>query len=224
MITGIGYNNSYCNNYCIVCLIWLFIYPQRWFFRLKKGCRAGKMGTCERMFKRRIIMLQFLSIEQFKTEWQAESDSTRKIFGTLTDDSLGQATADNFRTLGRMAWHIVQSVSEMSNRMGLEVTGPGEKDAVPESAGKIRQAYDKTAASLLEEVSSKWEDAILEQEDDMYGQKWTRGLTLCILLKHEIHHRGQMTVLMRQAGLTLPGIYGPAKEEWSQYGMPEPEI
>lgn len=169
-------------------------------------------------------MLHFTSIEQFKGEWQAESDSTRKIFGALSDKSLEQTTADNFRTLGRMAWHIVQSVAEMSNRTGLEVNGPGEKEPVPQRAEEIAQAYDKTAKSLLEEVTSKWNDATLDQEDDMYGQKWKRGLTLYILVKHEVHHRAQMTVLMRQAGLTVPGVYGPAKEEWSQFGMPEPEI
>jgi len=58
----------------------------------------------------------------------------------------------------------------------------------------------------------------------MYGEKWARGVTLHILLVHEIHHRGQMTVLMRQAGLKVPGVYGPAKEEWTQYKMPEPEV
>lgn len=31
-------------------------------------------------------------------------------------------------------------------------------------------------------------------------------------------------VLMRQAGLKVPGTYGPAKEEWQQYGMKEPKI
>lgn len=168
-------------------------------------------------------MLQFTSIEQFKDEWQAESDSTRKIFAALTDDSLGQATADNFRTLGRVAWHIVQSVSEMSNRIGLEVSGPGDKDPVPKRAEEMVMAYDKSARSLLEEVTSKWEDTTLDQEDDMYGEKWKRGLTLYILMKHEVHHRAQMTVLMRQAGLIVPGVYGPAKEEWSQYGMTDPE-
>ena len=39
------------------------------------------------------------------------------------------------------------------------------------------------------------------------------------LINHQNHHRGQMTVLMRQAGLTVPGVYGPAKEEWATAGM-----
>ncbi len=33
-----------------------------------------------------------------------------------------------------------------------------------------------------------------------------------------------MTVLMRQAGLTVPGIYGPSKEEWANLGMEAPKM
>jgi uncharacterized damage-inducible protein DinB len=55
----------------------------------------------------------------------------------------------------------------------------------------------------------------------MYGETWKRGLTLFYLLMHQAHHRGQMTVLMRQAGLPVIGIYGPAKEEWAAQGLPE---
>ena len=40
------------------------------------------------------------------------------------------------------------------------------------------------------------------------------SIFLMTLINHQNHHRGQMTVLMRQAGLTVPGVYGPAKEEW----------
>jgi uncharacterized damage-inducible protein DinB len=54
----------------------------------------------------------------------------------------------------------------------------------------------------------------------MYGDKWKRGQTLHALILHQAHHRGQMTVLMRQAGLPVPGIYGPSREEWEAFGMP----
>jgi hypothetical protein len=29
---------------------------------------------------------------------------------------------------------------------------------------------------------------------------------------------------MRQAGLGVPGVYGPAREEWGAFGMPPPKI
>ncbi len=35
-----------------------------------------------------------------------------------------------------------------------------------------------------------------------------------MLMKHQIHHRGRMTVLMSQAGLKLTGIYGLSMVEW----------
>jgi hypothetical protein len=31
-------------------------------------------------------------------------------------------------------------------------------------------------------------------------------------------------VLLRQAGIKVPGFYGPAKEDWKQYGMTAPEV
>jgi uncharacterized damage-inducible protein DinB len=58
----------------------------------------------------------------------------------------------------------------------------------------------------------------------MYGQTWARGETLQVLVVHQAHHRGQMTVLMRQAGLAVPGVYGPAREEWVGYGMSAPAV
>ena len=58
----------------------------------------------------------------------------------------------------------------------------------------------------------------------MYGETWKRGKSLPVFLTHEMHHRGQMTVIMRLAGLKVPGIYGPSKEEWTNYGMEPPAV
>jgi uncharacterized damage-inducible protein DinB len=33
-----------------------------------------------------------------------------------------------------------------------------------------------------------------------------------------------MTVLMRQAGIRVPGLYGPAKEDWAAFGQEEPPV
>ena len=164
------------------------------------------------------------TVDDFLGWWANESDGTRKIFGALTDASLKQQVATDHRTLGRLAWHICQTVPEMGGRTGLKIQGPGEKDPVPTSAAAIQKAYDTAAKGLLEQVKANWKDDTLAIEDDMYGMKWKRGLTLAILVHHEIHHRGQMTVLMRQAGLKVPGIYGPSLEEWANYGGKPPEV
>lgn len=163
-------------------------------------------------------------IDDFLAWWKNESDGTRKILGALTDASLKQSVAQDHRTLGRMAWHLAGSVAEMAGRTGIQLDGPKETDPVPATAAEILKVYDSVATSLSQQVKANWTDETLKQEDDMYGMIWPRGLTLVILVTHEIHHRAQMTVLMRQAGLVVPGVYGPALEEWKSYGANPPVV
>ncbi len=165
----------------------------------------------------------YYKINDFKESWQRQSAQTRQIMDAMTDESLSQAVADGHRTLGRVAWHIVTSIPEMMNRAGLGISAVDEGAPVPATAAEISEAYGAAAGELLDRISG-WDDQALAVEDDMYGEKWKRGLTLHVLGLHEIHHRGQMTVLMRQAGLKVPGVFGPAKEQWADYGMKEPEI
>jgi uncharacterized damage-inducible protein DinB len=164
------------------------------------------------------------SIADFDRLWQSELEATQKIFKHLTTASLSQAVTRDDRTLGRIAWHITTSIPEMMKRTGLQFEGINEHDPVPGSAKEIFDAYNKAAVDALEQVKKEWTDATLLVEDEMYGERWARGMTLLILITHQIHHRAQMTVLMRQAGLSVPGVYGPSREEWSAYNMPPPAV
>ena len=166
----------------------------------------------------------YLFIKQFVDEWKNSSDATRKLMGALTDQSLNQKVAEEHRTLGRIAWHIATSIPEMANKTGLNIKGPKEDAPIPNTAFEIMDSYDVAASSLLEQVKENWTEEDLKIEDDMYGEKWSREFTLRVLHEHEIHHRGQMTILMRQAGLEIPGLFGPSKEEWAKFGMKEPLI
>jgi len=164
------------------------------------------------------------SIKEFEGLWSYEGEATLKLLRVLTDASLGQAIVPGQRTLGRMAWHLTLSLGEMMGKTGLQLDAPGEDAPVPASAQVIAAAYEKASRSMLEGIKSSWTNATLKVEDDMYGEKWKRGVTLDALVRHQAHHRGQMTVLMRQAGLKVPGVYGPALEEWAGMGMPAPEV
>jgi len=162
----------------------------------------------------------YRTINDFTLDWRYESGATMKVLNTLSDQSLRQRVTPEGRSLGFLAWHLVLTLTEMGSKMGLQITGPAEDSEQPSSAVEIAKAYDISAKSVGEVVRTAWTDAALDEKIDMYGEMWKRGFALASLVKHQTHHRAQMTVLMRQAGLPVPGVYGPSREEWAKVGMP----
>ena len=165
----------------------------------------------------------FRTIEDFVTQWASESEATVKVLSYLTDASLSQKVTEEGRTIGRLAWHIVTTLGEMMGRAGLQPDAPDENAEVPKTVAEIIAAYKQTSDSLVKQLKQQWTDAALAESIDMYGETWRKGVVLSVLILHQVHHRGQMTILMRHAGLKVPGVYGPSREEWQSYGMPPME-
>ncbi len=161
----------------------------------------------------------FIKIADFIAEWQHEADATRKVMDALTDEALNQAITPDHRTLGQLAWHLTTSIHGMLSRTGLEFAPAGDERHAPTSAAAIADAYRNASQAASHAVQTRWTDAKLAETTEMYGDMWPNGLTLRMLIQHQIHHRGQMTVLMRQAGLRVPDIYGPTREDWLESGM-----
>jgi uncharacterized damage-inducible protein DinB len=166
----------------------------------------------------------FKTIEEFIAEWGHEAAGTKRILDALTDVSLNQRIGPNNRTLGRLASHLVASPHEMLSRTGLQFESPIDYDHIPVSATEISQAYRVMEQSLLDAIRTQWSDDKLAVLSEMYGEQWPNGLTLRIMIQHEVHHRAQMTVLMRQAGLRVPGMYGPVLEDWEEWGRKAPVV
>ena len=164
----------------------------------------------------------FRVLNDFLTTYESIVEGTQKCLDLLEDAHLDQAVAGGYRTIGQIAWHIVVTVPEMMSHTGLHFGGFDHESPPPGEAQQIAYGYRTVTNGLLMAIKASWSDASLLETDNMYGETWSKGQTLSALVFHEIHHRAQLTVLMRQAGIAVPGMYGPSKEEWKQYGMEEP--
>lgn len=151
----------------------------------------------------------FTSVSEFLTVWRHESDATARVIGALSIGALSRRSHPGTRTAGELAWHIVTAVREISRHTGIVVDGPTKDAPVPTTAEEIETHYRRAASSLADAVQGSWFDGTLQVTDVVYGETWARGKTLFVLLCHEIHHRGQLTLLLRQAGLRVPAVYGP---------------
>jgi uncharacterized damage-inducible protein DinB len=165
----------------------------------------------------------YRTIQDFKNDWQYESDATLKFFANINDAALPLKNNADVRSIGRLCWHLTITISEMMSKTGLAITGPNEHSEPPANIEEIVAAYKKSSVDLLACIDKEWNDASLLAEKEMYGEMWKNGKTLSVLITHQTHHRGQLSVLMRQQGIKVPGVYGPAKEDWAQWGMPAAE-
>lgn len=158
-------------------------------------------------------------LSDFLTEWKYESESTLKVFEQLTDESLNKKFNDNVRTPGRLAWHLVTTIGEMVQRTVLKFDATPEDAPMPGTVKEICDEYKRSSDEMITALAKEWTDASLNEDVNLYGQTWKKGTVLTVLVKHQAHHRGQLTVVMRLTGLKVPGVYGPAKEEWAKMGM-----
>ncbi|WP_374955113.1 DinB family protein [Paenibacillus sp. PCH8] len=109
-----------------------------------------------------------------------------------------------------VGWHLVETTGYFSHLAGLTVPMIGQDEPVPATAREIVAAYEKAAEAVKEEVAKlSNEDLLTETGLESLA---TKGSLLRFLIDHQTHHRGQMMVLLRQAGLPVPPVMGPTKE------------
>lgn len=153
----------------------------------------------------------YRKVEDFLEEWTVSSEGTTKVFKALTDDKLDQAITEGHSTLGWLAWHLVGAAGAFGQFAGFQVQGPGRDVSQPKSADEIAKTYETLAKAIKEEAAKLTDEDLLGDVTGFTGPT-VRGKLLRALIDHQTHHRGQMTVLLRQAGLTVPPIMGPTKE------------
>ena len=166
----------------------------------------------------------YVTIADFIKEWNREAILTQKVLDGLTDDSLNQQVYPEGRTLGRIAWHFTTSIPDYLAHFGLNIDGVKHAESVPVSAKEMAETFKEVSSRAAEVIEQQWTDKSLEQIQEAFGRQESNAQILMGLIKHTVHHRGQVTVLMRQAGLKPFGVYGPPKEDWIHLGVDNPPL
>lgn len=166
----------------------------------------------------------YVTIADFIKEWNNESILTQNVLDGLTDDSLKQKVYREGRTLGRISWHLTTSIPEYLAHFGLKIEEVANAENVPSSAKEITETFKNVSSQAAQAIEQQWKDETLKEVQIAFGREETNAQILMGLIKHTIHHRGQMTVLIRQAGLKPFGVYGPPKENWVHLGVETPPL
>jgi uncharacterized damage-inducible protein DinB len=134
---------------------------------------------------------------------------------------LGWRPHEKSRTLGQLAWHIAVvpgAVAEL-------VASPSPAQA-PESGPVPTPARSSELIPALHRSIAKAKKVLSRMDDATLMATWRmmRGdqeifaipraaMLRSVMLNHWYHHRGQLTVYLRELGVPLPSIYGPTADE-----------
>jgi uncharacterized damage-inducible protein DinB len=143
--------------------------------------------------------------------WRHEGPRTRRIFRVFANADLDFRPSAASRSVGELLGHIIRSYS-VTRHWLLRDTEDGVPNkclpaSVEEAANRLMAAQNGlfavlealTAASFLTEIAP-------------FGVRETRAIMALGMLKHEIHHRGELYALARVRGLTPPGLYEPVQD------------
>ena len=153
----------------------------------------------------------YRTVEDFLADWRHSSKSTLKVIQAITDDKKDTAIVEGHNSLAWLAWHLVSTAGVFGQFAKLQVPAPGPEMPMPETMAEIADYYEKIMEAYEHEVPTLRDEQLLE-EVPAFGGAMPLGKLLRLVVDHQTHHRGQMTVLLRQAGLKVPPVMGPTKE------------
>lgn len=154
--------------------------------------------------------------------WEYENATTLRVLRAIPDGTLDLRAAAKGWRLGDLAWHICTSERWFcTGPLGLEVPGedPVPKDAPPATAAAMAAAREGSHAALAAALQGK-DGAWLDEVVEFYGMALPRVEVLRLMVRHEVHHRGQLSVYLRLAGGKVPSIYGPTADDAGPAAQP----
>jgi uncharacterized damage-inducible protein DinB len=152
-------------------------------------------------------------------EIEMETATTRRVLERVPEARFAWAPHPKSRTLGALAMHIAQnpgSVMTLASQNPAEIPNTG--DTMPHSTAEVLTALDDSVAEckrLLggmsdEQITETWR--VRSNGTEIMAMPRIAFLR-SVLLNHWYHHRGQLSVYLRELDVPVPSIYGPSADE-----------
>ncbi len=159
-------------------------------------------------------------IDAMLQELEQEARTTRRVLERVPNEQLGWKPHEKSRTLGELAMHIAVVPGAVAELVasGSTVQAPKFTDPQLSDASEL--------IPILEQSIAKAKTALAGMDDETLHSTWrmmagdTELLALprvamlrSVMLNHWYHHRGQLSVYLRELDVPIPSIYGPSADE-----------
>ena len=160
-------------------------------------------------------------IDGMLQELEHEAQTTRRVLERVPGHQLGWRPHQKARTLGELALHVATvpgAVADLASSPSPAQAPQFGPDPTPGNAAELVPALDRSIAHA-KQVIGRMDDATLTEiwrlrSGDRELLAIPRVAFLrSIMLNHWYHHRGQLTMYLRELDVAVPSIYGPSADE-----------
>jgi uncharacterized damage-inducible protein DinB len=160
------------------------------------------------------------TIRELLQELDHEASTTRRTLERVPATRLDWRPHEKSMTLGVLAMHVATipaALAELSLLPSFDVSFVVPRPSTP-SIPALLEAHDHSVARAREILGSM-NDAALDlrwrmMSDGVEIFSMPRGIFLrSTVFNHWYHHRGQLTVYLRETGALVPSIYGASADE-----------
>jgi uncharacterized damage-inducible protein DinB len=159
-------------------------------------------------------------IDGLLQELEAEAQTTRRVLERVPDNQLAWRPHEKARTLGELALHVAIVPGGVAELVASPspAQAPQFIDPSPKSASELIPALDQSIAKAKEVLGGMDDATLMAKWRMMNGERELfavprMALLRSVMLNHWYHHRGQLTMYLRQLGAPVPSIYGPSADE-----------
>ena len=160
-------------------------------------------------------------IDGMLQELEMEAQTTKRVLERVPDAQLGWRPHAKARTLGELALHVAMvpgAVAQLAMKPSPAPAPQFGADPSPAKAADLLLVLDQSIADAKRTLSGV--------DDAKATEMWTVtadgrevfsvpriAFLRSIMLNHWYHHRGQLSMYLRQLNVPVPSIYGPSADE-----------
>jgi len=158
-------------------------------------------------------------VDSILMEIEQEAQTTKRVLDRIPENKLAWKPHPKSYSLGQLALHIASvpgSVAAAVVPDSMEV--PNFSQPEPKSRQEVLDTFNKSLESAKATLK-KMDDArltstwSLTKNGKVLMSVPRIGFIRSILMNHNYHHRGQLSVYLRMLDVPVPPIYGPSADE-----------
>lgn len=157
--------------------------------------------------------------EAMMAELEQEAETTRRVLERVPEEHIDWRPHERSRTLGELAMHIATVPGAIAQMVGTGPTGEIPNVTPPRPrAADLLPAHDESIATARRILTELDDARMHETWRLMAGDRELFALPRVamlrsVMLNHWYHHRGQLSVYLRELDIPIPSIYGPSADE-----------